>query len=202
MKEEIRENRLALFDFDGTLTRVDTMLAFVIFSRGWTIFLLGMFILSPILVLNKLGVLKAEFTKRIFLKFFFSGVDEEKMLRWGKDFCAGMLPRLFRDLALEKLNFHRSKGHTVYVVTASLDIWVQPWLETQGLNGISTRVKFQDGKFKGEFLGPNCNGPEKEVRIRSEINLNNYEKIFAYGDSSGDKEMLALAHKPFFRKFI
>lgn len=202
--EEIssRENRLALFDFDGTLTRFDTMLAFVIFARGWFTFLLGMLILSPILILNKIGLLNSDYTKRTFLKFFFWGVDEEKLKKWGQIFCASMLPKLFRDLALEKLNFHRSKGHTVYVVTASVDIWVQPWLETQGLKGICTQMEFEDGKFKGKFVGPNCNGPEKVNRIRQILDLDYYEKIFAYGDSSGDKEMLAIAHKPYYRKFI
>ncbi len=178
------------------------MLAFVIFSRGWTIFLLGMLVLSPILVLNKIGILKSEYTKKVFLKFFFGGVAEEKMQKWGKNFCSTMLPKLFRDLALEKLNFHRSKGHLVYVVTASLDVWVQPWLETQGLNGICTRMLFEDGKFKGNLDGPNCNGPEKEVRIRSELDLSHFQKIFAYGDSSGDKEMLALADRPYFKRFL
>jgi HAD superfamily hydrolase (TIGR01490 family) len=197
-----RENRLALFDFDGTLTTKDTMLEFVKFAKGNRKFWLGMIWLSPMLLLNKIGIISSGKAKQIFLKHFFGGCSEKRMKTWGEQFCSDLLPTMFRDLALEKLLFHRSKGHTVYVVTASLDIWVRPWLQAQNLKGICSKARFSEGIFHGELEGPNCNGPEKARRLKEELKLEDFEKIFAYGDSSGDKAMLALAHKPFYRRFL
>ncbi|MBL0255414.1 MAG: HAD-IB family hydrolase, partial [Chitinophagaceae bacterium] len=41
----------------------------------------------------------------------------------------------------------------------------------------------------------------KAIRIKEVFDIGLYEKIFAYGDSRGDKEMLALATDAFYRKF-
>ena len=46
---------LALFDFDGTLTKKDTMFEFIRFSKGNLMLLIGLIISFPILVLYKLG---------------------------------------------------------------------------------------------------------------------------------------------------
>lgn len=197
-----KENRLALFDFDGTLTTKDTMLEFAKFAMGTRKFWLGMVWLSPMLLLHKIGIIHSGKAKQIFLRHFFGGCSEKRMKAWGEQFCSDILPTMFRDIALEKLLFHRSKGHTVYVVTASLDIWVKPWLKAQNLEGIYSQAKYREGVFFGELEGPNCNGPEKAIRLKATLQLEKFEKIFAYGDSSGDKAMLALAHKPFYRKFL
>lgn len=194
-------HKLALFDFDGTLTREDTMFAFVKFAKGSSQLFWSFVVLGPMLFLYKIGRYPAEKAKKRFLKFHFDGMLRTDLEELGTAFCADELPRLFQDEALEKLHFHRSKGHEVYVVTASLDIWVCPWLETQGIKGICTKAAWQDGKFHGEFDGPNCNGPEKARRILEEIDLKQFERIYAYGDSKGDNEMFALAHRKFYRKF-
>jgi phosphatidylglycerophosphatase C len=194
-------NKLALFDFDGTLTRKDTMFEFIAFARGHRRLWWSLLILSPLLVLTKLGHYSPEAAKKRLLRFHFSGWTAERLQKLGETFCHEHLPRLFREDALEKLNFHRSRGHVVYVVTASLELWVSPWLRLQGIPGICTKVDWVDGKFTGEFEGANCNGPEKARRIRDCIDLISFDRIYAYGDSKGDREMFALAHRSFFRKF-
>ncbi|MDQ1268592.1 MAG: phosphatidylglycerophosphatase, partial [Campylobacterota bacterium] len=55
--------------------------------------------------------------------------------------------------------------------------------------------EFKDGLFSGRFSTINCHGKEKARRIKEHLNIDEYETIYAYGDSSGDNEMLALAHK-------
>jgi phosphatidylglycerophosphatase C len=195
--------KLALFDFDGTLTVRDSMLAFIEFVDGkWSLYW-SLLMLSPILVLTKLGYYNAEKAKKKLLRRHFLGMKEDILKKAATRFCMTQMSTIFRDEGLEKLAFHRSKGHKVVVVSASLDLWIMPWLQEQNLMGICTEMAWEDGVFMGEFATPNCNGPEKARRILAALNLDDYERIYAYGDSSkGDKEMFALAHKVFFRRFL
>ena len=50
-------------------------------------------------------------------------------------------------------------------------------------------------------LGNDCNGLEKVRRIKKKYNLNKYAKIYAYGDTEGDKPMLDIADISFYRAF-
>lgn len=66
-------------------------------------------------------------------------------------------------------------------------------------NFIATKLEQKDGKLTGKFNGNNCYGTEKVLRIKEKYNLKEFEKIYAYGDSKGDREMLALAHEGYFK---
>ena len=54
------------------------------------------------------------------------------------------------------------------------------------------------GRLTGRLDGPNCRGPEKERRLRAWLTDRGLEKatLWAYGDSRGDRELLALADRP------
>jgi phosphoserine phosphatase len=47
----------------------------------------------------------------------------------------------------------------------------------------------------------NCYGEEKVRRIRASYNLDEFNHIYAYGDSEGDKAMLDLAHEHDYKHF-
>jgi len=80
-------------------------------------------------------------------------------------------------------------------VSASMQSWIQPWCDKNNIELLSTQLEFKDGKVTGRFLTKNCHGKEKENRIKELLHVEDYETIYAYGDSSGDTEMLALADK-------
>ena len=42
---------------------------------------------------------------------------------------------------------------------------------------------------------------EKGNRVKEAYNLDDYDRIYAYGDSRGDKELLELADKSFYKPF-
>jgi phosphatidylglycerophosphatase C len=195
------KKKLILFDFDGTLTKGDSMLAFIAFAKGDFALWASLLFLSPWLILQKLGFYPAEAAKKKLLTFHFKGWAQNQLEEVGKNFATRMLPAMFRDIALEKLHFHRSKGHEVWIVTASLDIWVRPWAQQQGLPYLATQAAYTDGKFVGDFATPNCNGPEKVRRIEAALKRDDFERVYAYGDSKGDREMLAFAHTGFYRRY-
>jgi phosphatidylglycerophosphatase C len=191
---------LALFDLDGTITTHDTMFAFVRHARGNLRTALGLLWLSPVLGLHALGLVDATTAKTALLRHFFGGLPKQTLQAWAESF-ASPLDELVRPEARARLQWHREQGHEIVLVSASLDLWLSPWAQRQALNLLCTQAHFDGDVFTGSLQGPNCNGPEKEARIRAAHDLSSYTFVYAYGDSSGDVQMLALAHESWLRPF-
>ena len=190
---------LALFDFDGTLTRSDTMFGFVRHVCGTPRFLAGLVWLAPMLVLHKLGAIDAASAKERLLVHFLGGRSEAELAEAGRSF-ADVVDAGLRDGALERVQWHQAEGHRVVVVSASLRLWLDAWCARHGLELLCTEPRWEGGAFAG--LGSaNCNGPEKVARVRALLDPDALRPIHAYGDSKGDTELLALSDHPTFRPF-
>lgn len=195
------KNIVAFFDFDGTITTKDTLFEIIRFQKGSAALYGGLLLLSPLLVMFKLKMISNQRMKEIVLRFFFSGNSLPVFQQLCDDFCRHRLPSLLRPKALNAIAWHLSEGHTVYIVTASAENWVAPWSNTMDITCLGSKLEVKDGLVTGLLDGKNCNGDEKVCRIREAVQLTTVETIYAYGDSSGDKEMLALAQHKGFRVF-
>lgn len=193
--------RLILFDFDGTLTEKDTLLEFIKHVRGSRSFYLGFLILSPLLILYKFGFIKNSQMKQIVLSFFLGGMSVNKFNKECQTFASTVIPDFIRKEALDKLRYHKALGDEIYIVSASPENWVRYYADSISVKTIATQLIIENEKITGRLAGLNCYGPEKVRRIKEELNLNDYTSVIAYGDSHGDREMLALAHHSYFRKF-
>lgn len=197
-----KENRaLALFDFDGTITTRDTFIEFIIYSAGTLRFLTGFTLLSPILLAYKAKLLANSKAKEKVLTWFFKGWSYDTFLTKGNRFCENILPGLIRPAAAERLKWHKEQGHRIIIVTASVQEWVQPWCEANSYEILATGIGIQENKLTGKLSTPNCYGPEKVNRIKKHLDLTAYDTIYAYGDTKGDREMLAIAGKKYYRHF-
>lgn len=192
---------LALFDFDGTITSRDTLLAFAEFYAGRFHFIAGMFILAPLLLGNKLKLISAQKAKEAFLSYFFRGVDNTKFNNECNVFTAEVLTQIIRPEALKSINDHLTNGTRVVIVSASPENWILPWANQYGIEVLATKLELWNDKLTGKIEGKNCNYEEKRVRIEEEIVLSDYDSIIAYGDSNGDKAMFSLAHQIYFKPF-
>lgn len=191
---------LALFDFDGTLTNKDSFPAFLKFAVGKRKYWWGMCLISPFLGLYFLKLIPNHVAKMIVLRYFLEGWTIERLEKTGQAFSETVIPTILREQGLEKLRWHQSQGHRVFLISASVDWWIKPWAEAQGMELICTRMKQVDGIFTGEYDTPNCYGPEKLRRLKTRIpKLENYEAIYAYGDSKGDRELLSIASHPVYK---
>lgn len=195
------KNVAAFFDFDGTITTKDTLFEIIRFQKGSAALYGGLLVLSPLLVLFKLKMITNQRMKEIVLRFFFKNDSLPVFQQLCDDFCRHRLPSLLRPKALNAIAWHQAEGHTVYIVTASAENWVEPWSRTLGIPCLGSKLEVKDGRISGLLDGKNCNGDEKVCRIREAVHLTTFETIYAYGDSSGDKEMLALAQHKGFRAF-
>lgn len=192
--------RLALFDFDGTITSRDTLFGFIQFTHGTAAFVSRFALLSPVLVLFKLGALGNQRAKEIVLSHFFSGTTLTDFNRRALEFLA-KTNEIIRPAALEIIREYQQQGARVIVVSASPENWVKPWCDSMNIECIATRLEVVDSKITGRISGLNCHGKEKVRRIKEVVNLSDYKEIYAYGDTSGDKPMLSLATKSFYRAF-
>ncbi len=192
---------LALFDFDGTVTAKDSLMEFLRFSVGNVRFFLGMAALSPILLGYKTKRIPNDRAKEKVLSYFFKGWPQETFVSTATEYSLDHLPEIVRPGALDRIAWHRDRGDDVVVVSASLRCWLAPWCRRHGVDLIATELEMSEGVVTGKFATKNCYGAEKVNRLEARYDLDRYEEIFAYGDSEGDKELLALADKSFYRPF-
>lgn len=188
--------KIAVFDFDGTLTTKDTLLMFIRFAAGTRRFILGFALFSPMIMLMKLRLFDNHRCKERLFSWFFKGMGHEDFAELGRRF-AGRLKAVARPSTTQSLARHRQDGDTIYVVSASIEEWVRPYCEQLGVDDVlATKVEAgPDGRLTGRFASHNCYGAEKVRRLLAVEPDREAYHLTAYGDSKGDLEMFALADK-------
>ena len=192
---------IALFDFDGTITTDDSLIKFIRFVVGDTKFILGMTVLSPMLTAYKLKLIPNYKAKQMMLSYFFKGMSEEQFQTIAQEYSLKHIDTILRPKAMEKIVWHKEQGHKIVIVSASIECWLKPWCDKNGLDLIATKLEIKEGIVTGKLLTKNCYGIEKAHRVKEKYNLDDYDYIYAYGDSRGDRELLELADENFYKPF-
>jgi HAD superfamily hydrolase (TIGR01490 family) len=193
---------VAVFDFDGTLTRRDSLLPFLRFAVGQWQFWWGLFIMTPMLAGYGLKLIPNWRAKEAILTYFIGGWTEEKLQSLGQRFAVQKIPKLLCNEALQRLCWHQDRGHPTFLVSASVEAYLLPWAKTMGFEqAICTQLEIQNNRLTGRILGKNCYGKEKVKRLRAKLGDLNKYCIYVYGDSRGDRELLEVANYPFYRTF-
>ena len=185
---------IAVFDLDGTLTTKDTLLEFIKFVCGVPRFYWGFLLFCPILILMKLHLFPNWKAKQMFFSHFFKGWEYNDFKAKGQLF-ANEIEKMENRKMLEKLNDHLNHSDVVYVISASIFEWVQPWCEKIGLSRVlATQIEVDaNGIISGRFATKNCYGKEKVRRLLEVEPERRSYILYAYGDSRGDKEMIAFS---------
>lgn len=196
--------RVAVFDFDGTITREDTLIAFIRFVKGSLGLYWGMFAHLPWLLLMKLRLCDNGKTKERVFGWFFSGMSIEQFNKLGQQFYEAQADNLLYADAVQAIKEHNQKGDKVVVVSASIENWILPFasaLQADGLLG--TQAEVQNGRLTGKFSTKNCYGREKVERLKQWLQENGIKDsyVIAYGDSRGDKELLDFANEKHYKSF-
>ena len=187
---------VATFDFDGTITRKDTLLEFIKFVKGAPALYGGLLWHAPLLVAYKLRMYPNWKVKQKFFSHFFKGMSYDEFCRWGECF-ADTVDQMIKHSVFQKLLQHQRQGDTVYIVSASVKEWILPWARKSGISHvIATEVEVDDqGRLTGRFSSRNCYGQEKVNRFLAEEPRRESYCLYAYGDSRGDRYMLDLADR-------
>ena len=193
---------IAFFDFDGTITTKDTLLEFIKFTKGRKRFYLGFLYNVFYLLAYKLKLVSNQSAKEKVLQFFFKNTPVHFFNDQCKLFSMEVLPKLIRPKALKELQKLKNENFIIVVVSASPQNWIQPWSSAIGVELIASQLEIKDDKITGRILGKNCHGLEKVRRIMEKYVMEDYDEIYAYGDTSGDLPMLKLATQPFYKPFM
>jgi HAD superfamily hydrolase (TIGR01490 family) len=191
---------IALFDFDGTLTRRDSLPRFLHYCMGSAVFWKTMATQWKALLALKTGRMPRGLVKQQVLGSFFAGWPMERLESLGAAFARDIIPGMLRGPSMPALKQHLHQGHTCYLVSASLDLYLRPWSQSQGMAGaLCTRLEVSPaGILTGRLQGLNVYGPEKVARIKEALG-ESPDIECAYGDSRGDLEMLDLARHAWMR---
>lgn len=190
--------RIVAFDFDGTLTSRDTLLMFILDAKGLAAFVAGFLYRLPLIVMMKLRLYPNYQAKQKVFSYFFKGMTLERFNMLCRRF-ANTHRHLLRPEGVRTLEEAQAAGAEVVIVSASIDNWVQPFFP--GVKVIGTQIEVEDGRLTGRFQTKNCYGQEKVNRIMEQYPHRENYHLTAYGDSKGDRELLAFADECHFKPF-
>lgn len=187
--------RVAAFDFDGTISKRDTMGPFLAQVCGKVAFYRTMALRSPRLAAVLAGLIDRDEEKERIVTALLAGRAAPAVRAAGETYAARLLGgQALRPDMIERIAWHRSEGHEVVIVSASLDAYLHPLAPGLGVDHVlCTELGVgADDRLTGELVGGNVRGPEKARRLRAWLGGDAVE-LWAYGDSAGDRELLALA---------
>jgi len=188
---------VAAFDVDGTLTTGDCVTPFLRRAAGrrlWTTLLRHPLALGAAAARRDRDRLKELACSAL------RGIESTEIEHLGEAFAREVGAGRLRDDTVARLRRHRELGHTVIFASASLDPYLVPRGRSLGVDAVVCTVleRGRDGRLTGRLVGANCRGAEKARRVRGWLREHDLAdaELWAYGDSSGDDELLALADRP------
>jgi phosphatidylglycerophosphatase C len=193
---------VAAFDFDGTLMRGGSAFPFLVSVRGLLPVLAATLRVSPkLLHAAVFGGNAADNAKEALFMRLLGGQEEARVNRIGAEFARQHVARRLRPEVRARLDWHRSQGHTVIVVSASVEAYVRPAGEELGADAVlATRLASSGGILTGRYEGKNCRGTEKYTRVMAWLRSSGLSGngsanavLWAYGNSRGDLRLLDAA---------
>jgi phosphatidylglycerophosphatase C len=190
---------VAAFDFDGTLIGRDSFFPFLIRVVGRRALGRTVMMSGPALA-KAFGAGQRDATKAALLARLLAGYSWQELRAKGEDYSLE-LERRIRPAMAQRIGWHREEGHRLVIVSAALAVYLEPLgrrLEFDGVLATALEVD-AEGLLTGRLQGANVRRAEKALRLRNwidtELGADRWE-LWAYGDSVGDRELLAMAQHP------
>jgi phosphatidylglycerophosphatase C len=185
---------IAAFDVDGTLTVRDCVLPFMRRVGG-----IGTLVAATSSSATAIAARRRDDVKARFCRQVFSGREVAEIDQIAHSFATTVARSWLRRDTLARLRWHQQMGHDVVLVSASLRPYLShlaTYLEVDHV--LCTDLAQVDGVYTGEMVGSNCRGAEKVARLQSWATSRGLPDdlswlTHAYGDSAGDRAMLARA---------
>ncbi len=185
----------AAFDFDGTLVRGASFPEFLIRLLGRRRFATALVRAGPSMLA---GYCRSgrDASKAALLVRAVRGISANRAASVGEAFALDLTERI-RPEMVPSIRWHDDRRHRRILVSASLALYLEPFGRLNGFDRvIATRLEVgPDLRLTGRIDGSNVRAAHKATLLAEALGPGPAE-IWAYGDSAGDREMLAMAQHP------
>jgi phosphatidylglycerophosphatase C len=185
---------VAAFDFDGTLSTRDSFLPYLRIVAGTRDLARAITAAAPALATSRRDPRQRDVAKALVIRGTLAGRREAYLRDVGARYARLVVAQHLAPDTMARLEAHRADGHALVLVSASLHVYLDSIAELLGVDAVlATALEVDaDGRCTGEIAGANVRGVEK-VRRLDEWLAGREVVLHAYGDSSGDDELLARA---------
>ena len=189
---------VAVFDFDGTLSRGESGIKFARFILDKYQFIWFLLRHLPFFILYGLRIQHEKMLKTM-MRYAFKDRSELITAQMAEQFVKEVLLKNINSAVVEKLHWHQQQGHRCIIVSRAAEIYLQPWAKQMNIDYVcGTRLEINERAcYTGEIVGLSCDGAEKVKRLYALLGNRSDYTVYAYGDSYGDNEMLADADYSF-----
>lgn len=197
-----RRRVVAAFDFDGTLSRRDSLVPFLRSLCGAPALVRVVLSRLPVILAAGAGWVSRGRAKEALLRGLIAGRRVEEVEPVAERFARHLLGSGMWRPALERLEWHRRRGDQVVIVSASPALYLAPLGRALGVDAVlATGLQVDSaGRLTGRLEGGNVRGPAKVDRLDAWLGGDPAE-VWAYGDSGGDRQLLARADHGFRRRW-
>ena len=189
--------KLAIFDLDGTITRHDTLIQFILGylkSRPWRLF--GFVLTTPAALLYLLRVTDRGALKGSVIRWTIGGSARRDLDAWAATFVPHVLERGVFNAAMDQIAAHKRNGDVLVLMSASPDLYVPAIARHLGFTDVTcTGVRWNGDRLDGRLTTANCRGAEKARRFAElRVRYPNLATV-AYGNAASDLDHLRLADR-------
>ena len=127
------KKKVVAFDFDGTLTKKDSFVEFIKFSKGPIHFYSSLPIILYYWIVCKLGFVSRDIAKENIFGFYFKGMS---ILEFD-DYCQKfqfVIDGFLKQNAITSLNSYLENNYETVIISASVENWIKPWAAKQNIN--------------------------------------------------------------------
>lgn len=193
---------VAAFDFDGTISRRDTLVPFLAKVAGPTRFAGICSRLGLSGVRGRTNIRDRDAVKEQMIRMLFAGRSEDELRTRGERYARDLLSDSLRPMVVERIRRHRDLGHRSVIVSASLVYYLDPLAGELSMDGvIGVEPEVVDGVLTGELARPNVRAEEKAVRLREWLGAPPdgplTHRLWGYGNTSGDHALLAMSDRAY-----
>ena len=188
---------VAVFDFDKTLSTRDNVIPFLRAAVGRARLVRALLASSPRLVAAAFADGCRDAAKVAMVRHTLTGYDARRLDDVAARFADDVFAHHLRPDVVGRVAWHRDQGHELVMVSASFERYLSR-IATR-LGGFAAVLATElavgdDGRLTGELARPNVRGPEKVRRLDEWLAREGRPAfVWAYGDSAGDRELLARA---------
>ncbi len=189
--------QLAVFDLDGTITRHDTLVPYVVgFLKGRPWRWPGLLRVVPAIAQFALHKSDHGELKAALIRSTLGGATRADLNNWTERFTRALLADgLFSD-ARRAISAHRQAGDRLVLMSASTDLYVPAVGRLLGFDEvICTGVRWEGDRLVGDLATPNRRGAEKARCLKELQERHPGMAIEAYGNAESDLEHLHLAQQ-------